>query len=361
MYPDLLERAGYHVGFCRKGWGPGRVKPGGRKRNPAGREYKTFGDFLAQRPADKPFCFWFGSRDPHRFYGPRSRLSPGINKDAVSVPPFLPDNDTVRNDLAHYLFEVRRFDRDVGVQLEMLRRRRELENTLVVMTSDNGMPFPRCKATCYDPGVHVPLVIWWPGHIKAGTTLPDFVNLADLAPTFLEAANVQTPSAMSGKSLWRLLDGNGRRSEYVVVGRERHSAAQGTTLKGYPVRAIRTDNFLYVRNFKPGRWPVGTPPQYRDVDRSPTKRHMLHRYSEGDLRELYELSFAKRPAEELYDLRSDPHQLVNVARRSSYASDKRRLSEILMRELTRTGDPRARGGGDVFDTYPFYMLKRLHQ
>ena len=145
-YPDLLEEAGYHVGYTRKGWAPGRLEPGGRTRNPAGPRYDSFAAFRDAAPEGAPFCFWFGSSDPHRPYEKGSGLASGLRADDVSVPPFLPDVPEVRNDILDYYFEIERFDRELGEILSLLEERGELENTLVIATSDKGMPFHRAKA-----------------------------------------------------------------------------------------------------------------------------------------------------------------------------------------------------------------------
>src|SRR5262245_15537080 len=148
VYPDLLESAGYAVGHTGKGWGPGKFEAGGRQRNPAGPRFDNFDAFLAARRDGQPFCFWYGSADPHRPYDPGSGDRARIG--TVKVPAFLPDTPLVRQDLLDYYAEVQRFDRQLAGLLDALERRGELDNTLVVVTSDNGMPFPRGKATLYD-------------------------------------------------------------------------------------------------------------------------------------------------------------------------------------------------------------------
>ncbi len=366
VYPDLLEAVGYHVGFSRKGWGPGRIKPGGRSRNPAGPRYRSFNHFLRARPKNAPFCFWFGSHDPHRYYGPRSRLNRTCESGSVEPPACLPDEEAIRKDLCRYYYEVGRFDREVGELMNTLEEIGELENTLVVVTSDNGMPFPRCKANLYDTGTRVPFAVRWGRSIGAGRTVSEFVSLCDLAPTFLELAGAPTPDEMSGSSLMPLLRGDlfnwdSDSRDHVLTGRERHIWAQGDTPTGYPSRAIRTHEFLYIRNFEPTRWPVGDPPGYRDIDRSPTKRYMLRNRQNPDVRRLFKLAFAKRPAEELYDLKRDPAQLHNVAEEDGYRDTRQKLAKQLVHRLVETNDPRVMGGGEEFDEYPYYMVKRLHQ
>ncbi|MBD3320305.1 MAG: sulfatase-like hydrolase/transferase [Chitinivibrionales bacterium] len=365
VFPDILEREGYQIGFCEKGWGPGSVKAGGRKRNPAGPRYANFGHFLSVRPANTPFYFWFGSRDPHRYYGPRARISRKPDFDKVDIPPFLPDVKPVRRDMGNYLFEVQRFDREIGQVLRLLERRGELDKTIVIITSDNGMPFPRCKANCYDWGVRVPMAVRWPGVIRAGTVVDDPVSLCDLAPSLLQKCATRSEMPlMSGDSLWPLVvpgrsSTAGRR--YAFLGRERHTLAQGDTQEGYPVRAVRSGDYLYIRNFKPQRFPAGTPPAYLDCDSSPTKRYIIKNKDNPSVEPMFRYAFAKRAPEELYDVKNDPGQVNNVAGDEKYAGIKNELWTVLKDELVRTGDPRIRGDGDVFEEYAFHTLKRIHQ
>ncbi|NCX97350.1 MAG: hypothetical protein EBX35_01850, partial [Planctomycetia bacterium] len=198
VYPLLLEDAGYHVGHWRKAWGPGDWKALGRTRHPAGQPVsKGFREFLAARPARRPFCFWLGAIDPHRPYDEGSGAKAGLDPAKVRVPDDLPDCDLVRNDLADYLHEVQRFDGDVAAALAVLDETGEAANTIVVITGDHGMPFPRHKCHLYDSGVHVPLAIRWPAAVKPGRTVTDFVSLSDLAPTFLAAAGLPVPPAMT--------------------------------------------------------------------------------------------------------------------------------------------------------------------
>jgi N-sulfoglucosamine sulfohydrolase len=370
VYPDLLEEAGYFVGHERKGWGPGQVEPGGRTLNPAGPRYESFADFLAQRPGDRPFCFWFGAYDPHRDYDTGSGARSGIPLSRIRLLPHFPDQPAVRGDMADYYWEVQRFDRELGERLAMLEERGELDRTVVVVTGDNGMPFPRCKSNLYDCGTRVPLVLRGPG-LAAGRVVEAFVSLTDLAPTFLELGGVVAPEVMTGRSLMPLLR-KGEASleeidarDHVLAGKERHVPAQETPdMGGTPMRSIRTDEFLYVRNFRPDRWPAGTPHWQRatlegawlgDCDNGPTKTLVVEtRDTDAEHGRLYDLSFGKRPAEELYDLRKDPDQLQNVASDPEYAETKNELEARLMGELRETRDPRVVGGAERLEAYPYY-------
>jgi uncharacterized sulfatase len=368
VYPDLLEQAGYVVGATGKGWGPGDFRPGGRTRNPAGPGFRSFRAFLEQRPADKPFCFWLGSVDPHRPYKAGSGNASGIDPKMVAVPPIVPDSAEIRADLADYLFEVQRFDRDVGAALADLKSRGLLDNTLVVMTSDNGMPYPRGKCNLYDWGTRMPLVIAWPGRIPPGRVISDFVSLTDLAPTFLDAAGVPVPTDMTGRSLLDALksDRNGRVEEgrdHAFFGRERHDVfrvEEGHPV-GYPSRGIRTERFLYIRNFKPDRIPSGdSPADNQDNDRGPAKTYVVTHKDDPKVRPFYERAYGKRPAEELYDLSKDPDQVNNVAEQREYGDALAEMRREMDREMTSLQDPRRPGGADpdVFDRYPVHRTPK---
>jgi N-sulfoglucosamine sulfohydrolase len=349
VYPDLLAAAGYPVGLTGKGWGPGTMEGTGRPHNPAGPSFPGFDAFLKTVPPDQPFCFWFGSHDPHRPYDPGSGRKAGI--DSIQVPPFLPDDPVVRSDIADYYFEVQRFDSQVAALLKALEASGRADNTIVVMTSDNGMPFPRAKANLYDVGTHMPLVVRWPAQVKGGREVDDFIGFADFAPTFLEAAGLRPPEPMTGTSFLRLLTGTsqGPKRDKVFVERERHAACRQGNV-GYPCRAIRTRDFLYIRNFEPDRWPAGDPPGFGDIDGSPSKQFLIQERAAP----LFQLACDKRPAEELYDLRQDPSELSNVADRPGYADAKKKLCASLDYWMAQTGDPRSKGDDGGWDRYPYF-------
>jgi arylsulfatase A-like enzyme len=357
-YPNLLEDHGYYVGSYSKGFRPGK----NRRRNEVGKEYESFEEFFEQRPSGRPFCFWYGSKDPHRPYQWQSGVRDGCNPDDVVVPPFLPDVPVVRTDFCDYYWEVQRFDREIGRQIELLREHGELDNTIIVITSDNGCPFPRAKCNMYDYGTHVPLAIQWNAGIPKGLVLDDFVSLIDLAPTFLEVAGVQIPDAVTGRSLTGIFETGRVTGDYrnqVLFGKERHTPSQSDSMAGYPMRAIRTREFLYIRNFEPERWPAGAEtsirgPAYSDIDASPTKSYILDNRDDKNVAVYFELACGKRPAEELYDLSKDPNQLNNVANEQDYFHIKTGLRKQLMSRLRDSGDPRVSGDGNLFDNYPYY-------
>jgi arylsulfatase A-like enzyme len=366
VYPDLLEQAGYHVGYWKKGWGPGDDTAGGRTRNPAGPRYDSFDTFLAARPAGTPFCFWLGSHDPHRPYPAGAGVAAGKDPEAVQVPPYLPDDPVVRSDLCDYYVAVEQFDTQLGDALRSLENAGLLQDTLVIVTSDNGLPFPRGKATLYDGGTLVPLVMRWQDHILGGRTVTDFVSLAGIAPTVLQAAGVAVPPEMTARTLLPLALAleSGRLDptrSAMLTGSERHVPTRRCPRLGYPARAIRSDDYLYIENDAPTRWPAGHPlasssyvgRSFADVDPSPTKSLMIARQAEPMVAPLFALAFQHRPARELYDLQSDPFQLSNVAGLPQYAAIEATLATRLQKDLTAFGDPRTMGGGTEFDAYPY--------
>jgi len=360
VYPEILESQGYVIGLQGKGWGPGNVKGTTRTRNPAG-PARAFDQFLRELPAGTSFCFWFGSKDPHRPYAPGSGAESGMKPEDVRVPAFLPDTPEIRRDILDYYFEVQRFDQDVARHLKWLEESGRARNTIVVITSDNGMPFPRAKANVYDSGARMPLAIRWPARVKRGRTSDAFVSHCDLALTFLEAAGLRVPESMTGRSLLPLLErGDESGRDRAFIGRERHANVRKGDLS-YPVRAIRTREWLLIRNLQPYRWPAGDPEKhvveesFGDCDRSPSKTQMLARRDQ-DLAHFVRLAFEKRPAVELYDLAKDPDQVRNVAERNPGVVAK--LEAELLAWSVRTADPRAASGkltGDDnrWDKYPY--------
>ncbi len=396
VYPQLLEQAGYFVGSVGKGWGPGNFEAGGFAQNPAGPPYNrtlkdaprgirntdyagAFAEFLQQRQPGQPFCFWYGSTEPHRAYDPGIGLRHGGDPDAVLVPKFLPDHVTVRSDILDYCFEIEWFDRHLMQMLALLEQAGELDNTMIVVTSDNGMPFPRAKANTYECGIHVPLAIRWPARVAPGRVIDDLVNLVDLMPTFLESAGVEHPGepAMTGRSLMPLLTSHaaGRidpQRDATFAGRERHSSSRWQNL-GYPQRCIRTERYLYIRNFRPDRWPAGAPQKYtakisadgtrelgpmhgayHDIDASPTLTLLTDNADRAPFAQYLQWAVQRRPAEELYDIRADAACLNNLAGDPNFADTRQQLASRLNAFLRQTHDPRVIDGGDVFETYRRY-------
>ena len=383
VYTEVLAERGYVAGFTGKGWAPGVAEKDGRPRQLTGQpfsEHKTeppaefisdndyaanFEAFLDATPEGEPFVFWYGGTEPHRRYAYGAGLRQGGKKlsDVEAVYPFWPDTDTVRTDLLDYAFEIEYFDRHLGQMLDLLEARGELENTLVVVTSDNGMPFPRIKGQEYELSNHMPLAMMWPAGIRQpGRTIDDYVSFIDFAPTFLDVAGIDAGQSgmqpITGRSLTDVFatDQEGQinpERDHVLIGKERHDIGRPDD-QGYPIRGIVKDGFLYLRNYEPARWPVGNPETgYLNTDGSPTKTLLLNRRTDPLGWPYWMWSFGKRPAEELYDVRRDPACAVNLAGLAAYAERQAALKEQLTSELEAQGDPRVAGEGDVFDAYPY--------
>ncbi len=364
IYTDLLEANGYAVGHDRKGWGPGNFEAGGRNRNPAGYSYEDFETFLSENTTQAPWCYWLSSRNPHRPFDFGGGLASGMDASAVVVPPYLPDVPEVRSDICDYYLEIQQFDAEVKEALRLVAASGQLANTVILICGDNGWMMPRGLANLYDAGTRVPLIVSWPEGFKGGRVVSDFVSLNDLAPTILELAGLPIPDAFTARSLLPILrsDREGRIMpawDHLVMARERHALCRVGGL-GYPGRCIRTEDFLYIHNLTPERWPAGDPPLFGDIDlhmlqgKSPTKEYFMEHKDDPQIRPLYEQAFLKRPEEELFDLKEDPFQMVNLAQDANYTSVKKELRDKMYEHLKNTGDPRALGHAVFWDTQDYY-------
>lgn len=412
-FPLLMHAGGYHIGKTYKVWSPGtpadapfggqahayqrsgnrfnrfshnatQLVAGGKtvedaKQELLGEVRGNFKAFLNARQPGRPFCYWFGPTNVHRTWVKGSgKALWGFDPGALQgkLPPFLPDVPEVREDLTDYLGEIAALDTALGLLLDELKSAGELQNTLIVVSGDHGAPgFPHGKCNLYDFGTGVSLTIAGPG-VKGGRVVDDFVNLTDLAPTFLEAAGVKVPEVMTGRSLWPVLksDKEGQvdpARTWVVTGRERHVDSAREGYLPYPQRALRTAGHLFIINFKPDRYPLGDPRRLEgdnpptaqeltdttfvtlaDDDAGPTKAWLVGHRHDRQWKSLYDLAYGKRPREELYDLKHDPHQVRNVAADPAYAAIRDELRQRLLDELKRTGDPRLVDDGRFYESPP---------
>ena len=390
-FTQVLEENGYLVGFTGKPWAPGNWQVSGWKQNPVGKEYNqkklqppysgisqidyagNFGLFLEKRQTGQPFFFWLGTNEPHRAYEEGSGLKAGKSEKEVRVPGFLPDHPIVRSDMLDYAVEIEWFDKHLGLVLDKLAAIGELENTLIIVTADNGMAFPRAKANCYDPGIHVPLAICWGNQIPKGRTIHVPTSTVDLAPTILEAAglNFDGQFPMSGKSMIsRLKSSTDKRwnseKHAIFAGRERHSSARYEN-RGYPQRIIRTEKYLYIKNYHPEYWPSGDPQAYLkdgslgkmhgayfDIDDGPTNQfYQNQNVTNQELTPFFQAAMAKRSGEELYNIQNDPDCMNNLAGKPEFSKVQEQLSRKLITRLKATGDPREVGSNpEIWETYP---------
>ncbi|MCX7007942.1 MAG: sulfatase [Kiritimatiellaeota bacterium] len=370
---EALGEHGYFAGMTLKGYAPGIAKDAqGKPRQMTGQPFNkrtappptpdisrndyaaNFADFLDAAP-----------NEPHRGYEFGSGVAKGGKKisDIGRVPACWPDNATVRNDLLDYAFEVEHFDRHLGRMLAELEKRGLLENTLVVVSADNGMPFPHDKGNAYHDSDHLPLALMWPRGIrKPGRTVEDYVSFIDFAPTFIEVAGVKPEqtgmAALTGRSLaeYFATEQSGRivaARDHVLIGRERNDVGRPHD-EGYPVRGIVKDDWLYLHNFEPTRWPACNPETgYLDTDGGPTKTEVLKTRLVPEQKHFWDTCFGKRPQEELYDLQHDPDCVVNLTGKPDYATRQAAMKQQLFDELKQQADPRMSGQGAQFDAYPY--------
>ena len=417
VYPLMLRDAGYSIGKSYKVWSPGTpadapfggqkyaYEKAGRAPNKFSGEVtarvekgmpleqareevlsqvrKNFNDFLAARKKGNPWHYYFGPTNTHRIWikGSGKKLW-GIEPELLKgkMPKFLPDVPEVREDVADYLGECQAVDAYVGVLLKCLEAIGEADNTVIVLSGDHGMPgVTSGKCNLYDMGVRVPLIIRMPG-AKGGRIVDDFVRLPDLAPTFMEIGGLKPPDNLYGRSLLPLLksDKSGiidPTRDWIITGRERHVSTAREGNLPYPMRSLHTPDYVYIRNFEPDRWPMGSPgvvtPEFTpgsyelendtriafaDMDASPTKAWLVKNRLDPKWKWFYELAFGKRPAEELYDANKDPDMIINLAGNKDFAAVKKKLSDQLMKELTRAQDPRVVENPPRFELSPFTNL-----
>ncbi|MEZ5436567.1 MAG: sulfatase [Pseudomonadales bacterium] len=370
-YQQILEKNGYKIGYTGKGWGPGKALLG----NPAGPAYnqiksnappeytqfdvvENFKQFLDEKKPNQPFSFWVSPTEPHRAFQTDIGVNSGtIDINKVVVPAFLPDVPTVRKDIADYLYEIQYFDKKLGDILQLLEARGELDNTVIVYTSDNGMAFPRAKSNNYEYGTHLPFAVRWGNAITEHRDITDFISLTDIAPTFLELAGISPPAAMTGRSLRQQLfaEQSGRidkNRDRAFSGFERHIGGARLEGRGYPSRAIHTDKFLYIANLASDRWPVGRPPNLADIDDGSPSKAVIADRTQHD--KFWRLAADKRPEEELYAIDRDPYQLKNLAHNPEFNEVKSLLKQRLLQEMQQTGDPWASGKGADFDGYIYH-------
>ncbi|MEN8693852.1 MAG: sulfatase [Akkermansiaceae bacterium] len=405
-YAKLLEESGYHIGLTHKDHVKGKTF--GPSFNKAGRKVNNFSQtvspaknikaakerlyqecranfqsFLAAREDGQPFLYHFHPTNTHRKWikGSGKKLW-NLDPDQLigKLPPFLPDVPVIREDMADYLGETMAFDECCRVLIEELKKTGEYDNTLIIISGDHGAPgFPRGKTNCYDFGARVLFAARWPKHIKPAQVIEKPISLIDLAPTFLAAGGLEKAASMHGENLLPALKSGDHSTlrSWALIGREVHVETARALELPYPMRAIRTANFLYIVNFKPEREAMGdqlklaenkplnldqltnnTRVTYADVDAGPTKAFFVQNRNNPKYQRHWNLGFGPRPTEELYDLRSDPHQMVNLAQEPDHENTRSMLRAQLFAELTQHNDPRL--NGDQFD-YPPYCKIGLPQ
>jgi arylsulfatase A-like enzyme len=377
VFTEAMVKAGVAVGAEGKFWAPGiALTASGAPRkwgmDQTSRIVKSvtetdgskfyFPTFLNERNRSKPFVYWFGSHYPHRPYAGNSGLRAGLKPESIDrVPPIWPDDPAVRNDMLSYAHFVDEFDKQVGGLIAALKASGEFNNTLVIVTSDNGMPFPRSKGNSYYISNHLPFIACWPNGIRnPGRTVNQLVSFVDIAPTFLDLLGIPQNSTgmapITGHSFSDLLYSKPQlQRDFVFVGRERNDWGR-PNLEGYPMRGIVKDNYMLILNVKPDRWPACNPEaNYPDADDGPTKSLITKGRDNPALHHFWEMCFGMRPEAELYNIQSDPDCIKNLADDPASRDRRDAMKKLLMDQLTAQADPRMTGNGDIFDKYPSAM------
>lgn len=390
VLPDLMEAGGYLCGYTGKGYGPALLT--GRNRNPAGKVFNTiirhdiekhispinyvanFKKFLSEKPSGKPYYFWCGIQEPHGPWGEENDqkllANYGVGLAEVLIPDFLPDTEGIRRYRARYLYETCQLDRILGELLKVLEDRNELDNTLLIVTSDNGSPIPRSKATGYDWGLHVPLSIMWPEQMKSGRVISDFVNFSDFAPTILEAAGITIPTDMSGRSFLNVLlsEKSGRvdsTRNWTVGGLEWHGELDPVNKS---CRMIRDDRYQYIINYSDG--PRMVIPdnaclpdnEYVNTARTADVSDLLIAHPNHPAVKSYlPILVDPPPFEELFDCETDPFELKNLANLPEFMEVKARLKARLENYQRQTNDPRITGDMELFNKTRAFVQERKRQ
>jgi len=315
---------------------------------------KTVGQFLDKKPADKPFFLWANFSDPHHVWNAPAEFRP--DPASLKLPPHWPDLPGMREQLVDYCAEVNRVDHTIAGVLEVLKQRGVLDTTLIVFAGDNGAALPHGKGSLYDPGSNVPLLVRWPGVVKAGGESRALLSGEDLGPTLLDAAGLKPPSRASGISFLTLLKGEPHTPrKHIFVERGPHGSAPVTVNMsngGYDLsRAVRSDRYKFIYNCTP--WIPYAPV---DSASGAAWTQIKAAHADGKLSAGASATYftTPRPVYELYDLDSDSSELNNLSGKAELAAVEYELRMALAEKMIvefdylplpelQIGGPRARG------------------
>jgi N-sulfoglucosamine sulfohydrolase len=280
----------------------------------------------SQRRTGQPFFAQINFSLTHRNFR-RDKKNP-INPDKVELPPYYPDHPLARRDWADYLESIQLLDTEIGVALRWLEKEGMAENTIVMYFADNGRPHVRGKQWLYEGGIHVPMMIRWPGHLEPGTVVDDLISTVDFGPTFLSMAGIGVPLNMQGRVF---VNAGKKRQKYVFAARDR---CDGTVDR---IRCVRSVRYKYIRNYRPEQ-PYTQFNAYKKLQYPMlTLMEVLH--AQGRLTPDQEKFMAPaRPKEELYDLQEDPHELHNLAEDPKLARVLKEHRKKLDEWIKGTGD-----------------------
>jgi len=323
LLTEYFRQAGYFTCNAR---GLKRDRKGKTDWNftPAGKGFD--GTDWSQRASGQPFFAQVNFSLTHRVFV-RDKENP-IDPAKVKLPPYYPDHPVTRRDWANYIESLQVLDSQVGKVLRRIEDEGLADNTIVFYFGDHGRPHVRGKQWLYEGGIHVPLIIRWPGHIKAGTTVNDLVSSIDFAPECLSLAGIEVPAHMQGKVF---MGPDAKRREYVYAARDR---CDGTVDR---IRCVRTKRFKYIRNFMPDRPYTQFNGYKKNYYPVLTLMAVLHKRRQL-IAEQAAFMATSRPKEELYDLQNDPYELHNLARNPEHQEILTKMREELNRWIKDTGD-----------------------
>lgn len=334
-FPLLLKGQGYYTAHAGK-WhmGPSAQRAfdlytDGKKFNNGNGGEDNWVKFLRERPKEKPFFFWLASNDAHRPWGADTfKITHDPSK--IIIPPYFADTPETRRDIASYYNEIGRLDYHIGKVREELEKQGVLDNTVIIVMGDNGRPFPRCKTRVYDSGMQTPFVVFWPKGIKNRGVHPEgLISSIDIAPTVLALAGIKAPKEYQGQSFVPVLKNYKERIRSCVFSEHNWHDYEAHE------RMVRTDDYLYLVNARPNLTNCGP----ADSKTSPAQAALNH------LRDLGKLTPAQadvfvvpRPAEELYDVKNDPEQLLNLASVPKYSKKLNEMRDLLLKWQADTKD-----------------------
>lgn len=333
-FPLLLRQNDYYTIHAGK-WhmGPAAHRAFDRYTDANGYDNGNGGEanwvrFLRERPKDKPFFCWYAAHDAHRPWGADTFAIPH-DPALMRVPPYFADAPATRRDMASYFNEIARFDHFIGKVRQELEAQGVLERTVLIVMADNGRPFPRCKTRVYDSGMQTPFIVFWPEKIKGGQVSESLISSVDLAPTLLELAGVAVPPAYQGKSFLPVLADPAAETRTAV-----YSEHNWHDYEAYE-RMVRTKDFLYLVNRRANLSNCGP----ADSKASPTQDDLNRLRDEGRLTAAQaDVFLTPRPFEELYDVKNDPEQLLNLASVAAYRSRLEEMREMMDQWQAETGD-----------------------
>ncbi len=330
LFPQALRAAGYYTALSGKHHMGKNVDVAfnqiSRGKGPGKEE--DWVNMLQERPKDQPFFFWFASTDAHRGWQINDD-APQFDPATISVPPYLVDSQTTREDLASYYHEVSRSDTYVGKLHDELERQGIAGNTYLIYMSDNGRPFPRCKTRLYDSGIKSPLIIDCPGKIKPAVSKSLVSVNIDLGPTILDLAGIDRSPRMQGVSLKPIF------SDPDAVVRDFVFSEHNWHVMQANERSVREGKYLYIKNNYPELQSmcVESAPEF------PAGRDLWDAHAAGTLtKDQGDIFLVPRPREELYDVVADPHQLKNLATQAAFGSQVAALSKRLDQWSEQTKD-----------------------